>query len=211
MLFRSKYEVDFSIIEKEKESKKSEVDIKKSKLDTLITKDKEYKKNNIDILLQEYNSEKLYKDEYLSVSSRYEALTSDLKEIDAKYKEIFFKLKENRSENIGKINYNTSVVEKKINALINDLIQKKDDKIKEATGEFIGEKVLLEPIQESLEKDFVNINLEVARAEFFPFNKENISGYEENIKTYEKELSGLNTSIRSKGLDIIQIDRKSVV
>ncbi|MEA1955752.1 MAG: ATP-binding protein, partial [Campylobacterota bacterium] len=200
------YRVEFSIDNKNKEDKKSEIDIKKAKLNDLIKTDRKYQQSNITNLLQEYKNEKNYKDEFLGVSSRYDALTSGLNEIESKYKNLFLELQQNYNSSILDIEKDSSKSIEDKKEKIHNLIQSKDTKIKNSSSKYIGEKNILDSKEKNLNSDLIKIKEGLAKAEFFPFNKENIVRYEDNTRRYERELLTVESSLKSNSLDIKQIE-----
>ena len=190
-----------------KASCKTKLDIQHSKLEELLQKDKEFKSKNISYLLAEHNNEKSYKDEKVVLESRYEALTTGLKEIESRYSEILSKLRQSSNENKQKLEKELSIRVSEKKDAINSIIQNKDKRIINATYLLVEEKTNLEQKAKEFNKELINLNTQKAKIEYFVFNKEKISEYEDSIKTYDKKLMDTEFAINKYNLDIREIEK----
>jgi len=203
-----KYQIKRELIEEEKSAKKTKIDIETSKLDELIKKDKDFKEKNISQLVSEYKNEQHYKDEQKSLRSRYEALTSNVKEIEDNYTKILSQLKQS---------YNEKVLESKQELLekidikkenINKLVRGKEKKILEATNNYVYEQKDLEQKEKSLNKELIELNKREGEMKHFPFNKDKIDKYEDSIKIYAEELLKLKSNLVHNEIDIKEIEKE---
>jgi len=202
------YEQEKGVLESEKASHKTAMDIARSKLDELREKERSFQKNNITYLVSEFQKEKSYRENKRSLAQRYEALTSDVQSIESRYANILLELKQNFNETKLEIEQELikSIEYKK--ELINNLIRTKDEKIEAVTRKYIDEKKLLEADAKALQQEFSRLNRKEGELKHFEFNKEEIAASEERIKKYEEELLKLTSEIKHNEIDIKEIEKE---
>ncbi|MEO1953711.1 MAG: ATP-binding protein [Campylobacterales bacterium] len=203
-----KYNLKREMLEDEKTDKKTDIAITSSNLEKLIKKEEQFKTKNISYLLEEQNKEQNYKDEKEMLIKRYEALTSNVKDIELKYEYILSNLQKAYNANKYNLEKELSKELDKENENINTLIQNKERQIQKETSGYVYEKVELEKKDKELNKEFAQLNKKQGQMQHFPFNKEKIANYEESIKTYEKKLLEVQSSIIHNDIDIKEVEKE---
>jgi len=202
-----KYLIREKMLTEEIASKKTSLDIETSKLGELMKRDEDFKRKNISKILKEYNHEQIYKDEKSVLEKRYEALTSNVREIEKRYEKIVLQLKQNSSENRQKLEKELGARVSAKNENINQLIRDKETKIFHATNALSLEKTDLEQKIEELNKQLNTLNRKQGQLENFPFNKEKISENEENIKSYATKLLDIELAINTNVISINEVHK----
>jgi len=190
------------------ELKTKEVYREETELKSLKQKDKEYKEKNIEILVAEFTKEEEYKKQEKNSIERYTALTSEFESLNKKYKNIIENLKkEAETEILNLKNLNLESI-KNISTNKTILIEGKEEKIEKNTQKYRDEKKSLVLQLEEENNIFNKGNVELAKVEFFPFNKEEINRYEDEIKEYEKFLATTNLSQANNKIEIEQVEKE---
>ena len=196
------------ILESEKRNKKTELDIKDAKLKELLKKEDAFKQRNITQLLHEQKNELNYKDEQEALKQRYDALTSNVKDIELKYAQIVSNLQKNYNTNKFQLEKELSQEIAKENEKINTLIQNKEKQILNETAGYLEEKMELEREEKELHREFAELNKREGEMQHFPFNKEKLESYEESIKTYDSKLLELKSSLVHNDIEIKEVEKE---
>ncbi len=202
------YGVKITTIDEKIEINTKEINIQENYLKDLKLKDREYKEINIDLMVNEYQQEQSYINSLQDYRDRYEALTSESKNLTLQYKNIQERHYKDRDDEILKLKNENLETSKKINDEKNILIEGKERKIKEKTQRYIDEKDSLELNLKEQEARFNEIDIELARIEFFQFNKDEIGRYEDEIKKYDEALVGVSISTNNNNIEIKEVEKE---
>ena len=202
------YEVAFEISKATMSNKEKEIWNQEKEIEELSKKDEEYKKKNIDSLIIEQNSEEAYTASLLSAQERFNALTSGAADIKSRYKQIQEKLNQDANNNVLKVKTLSHENIEKINSKINETIQSKENKIKESSAKYINEKNSLDLSLSKINILFGDTKILQAKAEFFPFNEQNINLHKDEVQEFEKELSDTKYLLKENSHEIKIVEQE---
>ncbi|MFA6396938.1 MAG: ATP-binding protein, partial [Sulfurimonas sp.] len=191
------------ISEKEKEIWRQEEEIKE-----LSEKEVEYKQKDIDSLVVEYNNEQVYKDSLNNAKQRFNALTSGAEGIKNKYHKILENLMQDSNNNMLRTKTIAQENIGKINDKINEMIQSKETKIKESSQLYLNEKTSLDLLLETQKAILGETKVSLGKVEHFPFNKEKIDAYGNEIERFSKELSDTKLLIPNNNYEIEKVEQE---
>jgi len=177
-------------------------------IEKLEEKKQEYKNKNINNLVVEHNKKDFFTKELKINESKLEALTSTKTEMQNKYKLIFETLEKDKDKNILKVKQLKIDEDKKITSQKESLIENRDKKIQEATKNLSIEKEALDKKLNKSSSDFNVTEIQQAKLENYPFNKENIDRYFKENERYKDELSSLEPKLIDNENKIENIDRE---
>lgn len=199
---------DDKIIKKSIENQKRIVNKNTDEIDKLTKKDKEYKDKNIEKLVVEHNKKSSYENSLKMNKDKLDALTSDQDEINNKYKIIFKNLEKDRDSTILNIQKAKIKKDEKITSQKEKLIDNRDENIEKSTLELSNKKEDLESQLITKNDEFKKTEIAQGKLENFPFNKENINRYTNEIKKYEDELSTIEPKIIYNQNKITNIEKE---
>lgn len=203
-----KHNIEIGTLESKIKDSEKEIIKQGTALENLQAKEIEYKKQNIDNLVKEYNEEKNYNNRLDTNNRRYEALTSESKDLTDKYEKILKKNESDAEQEVLRLKEQKLKDDKKISDEKNGLIEGKESRIEKATLNYSQEKKSFENLLEKEKSDFNAINIELGKLEFFPFNQEKIAQYKDEIKKFDTELVDTKISISKNEQEIKEIERE---
>ena len=207
-LQEQKYLVHKEILQEERTQKKTEYALKEKQLDDLESKQRYFQAQNISFLLQEYKKEKQYKEELQTVVQRYELLTSDVAEVESRYKALLFALEKNFQNAQVMLQQELSDAKLKENEHINTLIEQKEQRILQATATLLTQQQELVEKEKVFAKEFATLSQQLGEMKYFAFKKEQITQYEQSIKSYDKKLLELKSSLLDNESEIKEVEQK---
>ena len=203
-----KYSFEKKYKEEQKSKQKTALDLALNEVRRLEEKEREFEKKNIVYLLQEYNNEGDYKAQMLSLKERYEALTSNVQEIENAYKKIFFTLEQNYEKNRFSQEQQFQKQKSSLESEINTLIQNKHTKIEQVTHSDTQEKRRLEEKAKQLTQEYNNLKVKQGELKHFPFNQEKIAKAQTTIEHYAQEIATLTATLTQNRLDIQEVEQE---
>jgi K+-transporting ATPase c subunit len=206
------YSIELGTVESKIKNSEKEIIKQETEVEKLKAKEIEYKKQNIDNLVEEFNEENNYKNRLDTNNGRYEALTSESKDLTAKYSKLLEKHKTDTEKEIFSLKEKKVEEDKKVNDAKNGLIEAKEGRIKRETLQYLQAKQSREDLLKQEESTFNTINVELGKLEFFPFNQEKIAQYEDEIKKFDVALTETKILKSKNDIDIkeIEVEIKSI-
>ncbi len=183
-----KFLISQEIVNEKIAGKREEITIESNNILILQKKELEYKTKSIEVLVTEYNSEEKYKNAKQNLSIKYQALTSNVKNINADYNKILQKLEKEKEYTVFNIKTLKNSNEKEINNSKIKLIQNKEQKIDDATLKLKSDKLALENELKNSLNSFNEIKIQQGRVENYSFNRENVEKYSVDVEKYKDEL-----------------------
>ncbi len=202
------YKLDSSLIQKQVTLKDNQISIDTNKIKEIQEKEAFYQTQDIEKLVANYNREKNFKSTLESSLQRYDVLTSGTKNIQEKYKKIQENLEKEMYKTTQELETLSQRSKEKINDNINRTIQAKEQKISDSSQIHIGEKSSLELELQSDTKKYNEIKTLLAQIKYFPFHKEKIESYMDEIKEFEKELSKTESSTIKNIYEIKKVEEE---
>ena len=200
------FKVSSEIFNEKISTKEKNISIESNQIDELVNKQKEYQSNNIDELVKEHHNEKTYQSSLTNLTQRFDALTSGSENIKIKYHKLQEQLNVDSNDKILDIKTKLHESIATINAQINEEIQTKEQKIAESSQKYIDNKVTLESKLESSKNTLNDIKVSIAKVEHFPFNKQNIDSYEDELKKFHQELLQTKQLITNNSHEITKVE-----
>jgi len=202
-----KFLISQEIVNEKIAGKREEITIESNNILILQKKELEYKTKSIEVLVTEYNSEEKYKNAKQNLSIKYQALTSNVKNINADYNKILQKLEKEKEYTVFNIKTLKNSNEKEINDSKIKLIQNKEQKIDDATLKLKSDKLALENELKNSLNSFNEIKIQQGRVENYSFNRENIEKYSVDVEKYRDELFKIEPKKIKNQHDIENIDK----
>ena len=188
--------------------KDGKISIESAHLEKLTKKAIEYKESGIDGLVVEYNNEQTYTNSLTNAKQRFEILTSDAKNIEDRYIKIKEKLHKDSNDEILNIKTKNQENIAEINSKINLTIQTKEQKIEESSKKYVEDKKELETELENHKNSFNNTKISLAKAEHFPFNKEQIENLQKDKKEFEEVLFKTKAELLENSHNIKKVEQE---